>query len=165
MTVTPSGPSCPAAAVPSVEKIPAPMTAPILNITKSPTPSSRRRPLVSLSAINSAMGFLSKRDFIAGKVDGRPKTEDPRLKTQDRKEIVFSLGSWVLGLDEQRREHERDGGKQLDEHVQRRTRRVLEWIADRVAHHRGLVRVGLLAAVYAGLDIFLGVVPGAAAVV
>ena len=53
----------------------------------------------------------------------------------------------------------------LIEHVQRRTRRVLERIADRVADDRRLVRLGALAAVRAGLDVLLGVVPGAAAVV
>src|ERR1035437_2747594 len=152
MMVTPSGPTCPAAAVPSVEKIPAPMTAPILNITRSPTPSSRRRPLVSLSAIRSAMGFLPKRVFIARMGDGRWKMEDGRwTSVLTREPSILHLRS-SIGLDEQRCKHQRDRREQLDQHVQRRARRVLERIANRVAHYRRLVRVGLLAAVHAGLD-------------
>src|SRR5438034_11125200 len=68
-------------------------------------------------------------------------------------------------LDKQRRQHERDRAQQLDEHVQRRPRRVFERVADGVADHRRLVGRTTLPAVLARLDELLGVVPGAAAVV
>ena len=51
----------------------------------------------------------------------------------------------------------------LDHRVHRRAGGVLVGIADRVAGHRGLVRLGALAAVVAVLDVLLGVVPRAAA--
>ena len=49
--------------------------------------------------------------------------------------------------------------------MQRRAGGVLERVTDGVAHDRRLVGLGTLAPVGAGLDILLGVVPGAAAVV
>ena len=49
--------------------------------------------------------------------------------------------------------------------MQRRAGGVLERVADGIADHRGLVGFGPLAAVGAGFHVFLGVVPGAAAVV
>ena len=57
----------------------------------------------------------------------------------------------------------RDDVDDLDQRVDRGARGVLVGIADRVAGDRRLVRVGALAAVVAVLDVFLGVVPGAAA--
>src|SRR6266704_36352 len=68
-------------------------------------------------------------------------------------------------LDKQRRQHQRDRAQQLDQHMQRRAGGVLERIAHRVAHDRGLVGGAALPTVLAGLDVLLGVVPGAAAVV
>src|SRR3954449_10385744 len=50
----------------------------------------------------------------------------------------------------------------LDHRVHGRPGGVLVRIADGVAGHRGLVRLGTLATVIAVLDIFLGIVPGAA---
>src|SRR5213079_660023 len=41
-------------------------------------------------------------------------------------------------LDKERRQHQRDRAQQLDEHVQRRPRRVFERVADGVADHRRL---------------------------
>src|SRR2546426_10770241 len=68
-------------------------------------------------------------------------------------------------LDKQGRQHERHRTQQFDEHVQRRPRGVFEGIADRVAYHGRLVGRAAFAAVLAGLDELLGVVPRAAAVV
>src|SRR6202022_4842469 len=68
-------------------------------------------------------------------------------------------------LNKQRRQHESDRREQLDEDVQRRSRRVLERIPDRVADHRRLVRRRALSSVGAHLDVLLGVVPGSARVV
>ena len=51
----------------------------------------------------------------------------------------------------------------LDHRVHRWTGGVLVRIADRIAGYRGLMGLGALAAVVAVLDVFLGVVPGAAA--
>src|SRR6266702_6431219 len=68
-------------------------------------------------------------------------------------------------LDKQRRQHQRDRTQELDQHVQRRPRRVFEGIADGVPHDPGLVRRTALAAVLTRLDVLLGVVPRAAAVV
>src|SRR5881296_1272556 len=68
-------------------------------------------------------------------------------------------------LDKERRQHQRDRAQQLDEHVQRRPRRVFERVADGVADHASLVRRTALPTVLTGLDELLGVVPGAAAVV
>src|SRR5438128_3298100 len=68
-------------------------------------------------------------------------------------------------LDKQRRQDEGHRAEQLDQHVQRRAGGVLERITHRVAHDAGLVGGAALAAVRAGLDVLLGVVPGAAPVV
>src|SRR5712691_13837 len=68
-------------------------------------------------------------------------------------------------LDKERRQHERDRAQELNEHVQRRPRRVFERIADGVADHGGLVRRTPLPTVLARLDELLGVVPGPTAVV
>src|SRR6266704_6284967 len=68
-------------------------------------------------------------------------------------------------LDKERRQHERDRAQQLDQHVQRRTGRVLERITDGIPDHGGLVCRTPLPTVLAGLDELLGVVPGATAVV
>jgi uncharacterized protein with ATP-grasp and redox domains len=57
-----------------------------------------------------------------------------------------------------------DDAHQLDEDVQARPGGVLERVADGVADDRGAVRGGVLAAVVTGLDVLLGVVPGAAGV-
>src|SRR6266849_6017351 len=67
-------------------------------------------------------------------------------------------------LTEEGGEDEGDDGHQLDEDVHAGARRVLEGVAHRVAHHGRLVRVRALAAEVAGLDVLLGVVPGAARV-
>src|SRR6476469_4545874 len=89
----------------------------------------------------------------------RPRMGPPRLAWGDR-------------LDEERRQHKRDCGEQLDQHMKRRAGGVLEGVAHRIAHDAGLVRFGTLAEHIAGrvlkptgLDELLGVVPGAAAVV
>src|SRR2546426_6060145 len=68
-------------------------------------------------------------------------------------------------LDKERRQHQRDSAQQLDEHVQRRPRRVFERVADGVADHRRLVGRTALPAVLARLDELLGIVPGPTAVV
>src|SRR5262245_41731968 len=74
--------------------------------------------------------------------------------------------------DKQRGEDERDRRQELDQHVERRTGRVLERVANGVADDRCRVGIGLLAddvAVgvleVARLDVLLRVVPRAAAVV
>ena len=71
----------------------------------------------------------------------------------------------MLCLNEQRREHKRDRGQQLDQDVQARAGRVFERIAQGIADDRGLVSIGTLAAVLPALDELLGVIPGAAAVI
>src|SRR2546423_3052239 len=55
-------------------------------------------------------------------------------------------------LDKERRQHQRDRAQELDQHVQRRPRRILERIADGVTDHRGLVGRTPLPTVLAGLD-------------
>src|SRR3954452_15193130 len=114
-------------------KIPAPMTAPIASMIRSPAPSSRFSAFGwSPSSTSSAIGFRAKSDFI----------DYPRAR---------------VGLEEQRGDDERDGAEQLHEHVERRARGVLEWITDVVADHCRLVLLRALAAVRAGLDVLLGV--------
>ena len=55
---SPFGPICPAAAEPIEPKIPAPITAPIASMIRSPAPSARFSALgMSASAIRSAIGF------------------------------------------------------------------------------------------------------------
>ena len=61
-------------------------------------------------------------------------------------------------------EHQRNDRHDLEENVHRRAGGVLEGITHGVADDRSLVRVGTLAAVVAGLDVLLGVVPGTAGV-
>src|SRR5882757_1968475 len=106
---SPLGPSWPAAAVPIAPKMPAPITAPMASMIRSPAPSSRFSAFGWFPSINSSdIGFRARSDFIRG--------------------------SRGIALDEQRREHERDRAQELDEDVQRRTRRVLERIAHGVTH-------------------------------
>src|SRR6476469_11021781 len=161
--ITPSGPTCPAAAVPIAPKMPAPMTAPMASMIRSPAPNARRRPFgFSPSARSAAIGLREKKpDMIRGNWDwtgaGPPEIKRRRGRRSRPRRRHRS--------DEQRREHERDGAQQLDQHVERRARGVLERIADGVADDCRLVGVGPLAAVDAGLDVLLRVVPGAAAVV
>ena len=62
------------------------------------------------------------------------------------------------------RHDDRHHRHQLDEDIERRTRRVLEGIAHRIAHDRRLVAVGALAAEVALLDHLLGVVPRTAGI-
>ena len=62
-----------------------------------------------------------------------------------------------------RQQQQRHDVGDLDHRVHRGPGGVLVGIADRVAGHRRLVGLGALAAVMAVLDVFLGVVPGAAA--
>ncbi len=73
---------------------------------------------------------------------------------------------------EQRRKHERDGRKELNENVHGWTGGVFEGIADGVADDGGFVRIAalfvdiaLLIAELAGLDVLFRIVPGTAAVV
>ena len=68
-------------------------------------------------------------------------------------------------LDKQRRQRQRQRREQFDEHMQTRSGGVLERIADRVARHRRLVGGAALAAVRAGFNELLRVVPGAASVI
>src|ERR1700712_5372011 len=113
----PAASVCPAAAVPMAPKMPAPITAPMASMIRSPAPNARLSALGwSPSITSSAIGLRAKSDFIRWR-------QGP-------------------GSDEQRREHQRDGTEQLDQHVQRGARRVLERIADRVADHRRLVGLG-----------------------
>src|SRR5699024_11352833 len=53
---------------------------------------------------------------------------------------------------------------QLDEDVERRTGRILEGVAHRIAHDRGLVRIGTLAAHVALFHVLVGAVPWTARV-
>src|SRR5437667_3411717 len=68
-------------------------------------------------------------------------------------------------LDKQRRQHQGHRAQQLDQHVDGGAGRILERIADGVAHDRRLVGGTALAAILARLDVLLGVVPRPAAVV
>ena len=66
------------------------------------------------------------------------------------------------GLPDEEWAQDQDGrGEQLDDDVQRGPRRVLERVADRVARHGGLVRLGALAPVVAELDVLLRVMADA----
>src|SRR5690606_39142310 len=67
-------------------------------------------------------------------------------------------------LDDRGRDEQRDEVHHLQQGVDRRTRGVLERVADGVADDRGLVRLAALAAVVAVLDEFLRVVPRATGV-
>src|SRR2546428_13367747 len=68
-------------------------------------------------------------------------------------------------LDKERRQHQRDRAQKLDQHVQRRPRRVLERIADGITDHGGLAPRTPPPTVLTGLDALLGVVPCATAAV
>ena len=66
----PIGPTCPAAAVPMAPKMPAPMTAPMASMTRSPAPSTRLsdRDVSASSTTRSAMGLRRKRDMEANSI-------------------------------------------------------------------------------------------------
>src|SRR6478672_2555048 len=89
--------------------------------------------------------------------------EKPRCRN-DSGAPPMLCGRSDRGVGRQRREQQqRDDVGDLDHRVHGRTGGVLVGIADRVAGHRGLVGLRALAAVIAVLDIFLGIVPRAAA--
>ena len=75
---------------------------------------------------------------------------------------AFGLKVW---LEEEWGEDEGDCCEEFDEDVEAGAGGVLEGVAYGVAYNGGLVGVGFFAAVLAGFDPLLGVVPGAAAVV
>src|SRR3954462_5569217 len=86
----PFGPNCPAAAEPIDPKIPAPITAPIASMIRSPAPSDRFSEFgCPSSAIRSAIGLRAKSDGIRARAGRRSE--------------------------EQRGEHERDRAEQLHE--------------------------------------------------
>ena len=62
----------------------------------------------------------------------------------------------------QGREHDGYHGQQLDQDVDGRSGGILERIAYRIAYNRRFVGIASLTAVLAALDVFLGIVPGAA---
>ena len=82
--------------------------------------------------------------------------------------VLLFLSSLFLLQDgvihDQAREHDGHHAQQLNEDVDGRARGILERVAHGVAHHAGLVALAALAAEVAGLDVLLGVVPGAAGV-
>ena len=86
------------------------------------------------------------------------KQRAPRLRGSCR----FS-DCGLRSVSEDRQQQQRHDVRDLDHRVHRRTGRVLVGIADRIAGHRGLVGFRALAAEMSVLDVFLGVVPGAAA--
>src|SRR5688572_3731318 len=59
-TTTPDGSTSPAAAVPIDEKMPAPITAPIASMIRSPAPMTRFSPEWSMSAMSAAIGLRWK---------------------------------------------------------------------------------------------------------
>ena len=82
--------------------------------------------------------------------------------TSSRARALKALAGAALVREHGEQEQRHDVGD-LDHRVDGGAGRILVGIADGVAGHRGLVGVGALAAVMAVLDVFLGVVPGAAA--
>src|ERR1700728_2360026 len=76
-----------------------------------------------------------------------------------------AFGCLESGLEEEGGQDQGDGGQEFDEDVEGGAGGVLEGIAYGVAYYGCLVGVGFFAAVLAGFDPLLGVVPGAAAVV
>ena len=69
----------------------------------------------------------------------------------------------MCGFDK-RCEHQTQDRHQLHQDIQRRARRILEWIADRITNDSSLVGVAAFAAMSAAFDVFLGVVPTAAGI-
>ncbi len=82
-----------------------------------------------------------------------------RLKSQ-RPSLCYGVG-----LEEEGGEDEGDRREEFDEDVERGAGGVFEGVAYGVTYYGGFVGVGFFAAVLAGFDPLLGVVPGAAAVV
>mmetsp|Transcript_8183 Transcript_8183/g.24544 ORF Transcript_8183/g.24544 Transcript_8183/m.24544 type:complete len:445 (+) Transcript_8183:20-1354(+) len=58
-----------------------------------------------------------------------------------------------------RRHHKTHDAHELDQNVQSRATRVLEWISDSVSHHGSLVALGVLPAESSSLDVLLAVIP------
>ena len=58
-----------------------------------------------------------------------------------------------------RSQNEGDNAHELDENVDRRTRRIFERIADRIADDGSFVRFATLATVIAAFDVFLRIIP------
>src|SRR5512143_180602 len=131
----PTWPLSPLIAVPMAAKIPAPMMAPIPSAVSATGPRVRFMP---------------------------PPTSPSATHCST---VLRARSAFKRSSDEQRREHQRHGAEQLDQDVQGGARGVLEGIADGVAHDPRLVGERALAAVLPRLDVLLGVVPGAAAVV
>jgi len=85
------------------------------------------------------------------------------MQKADSVETAFCICGWRLK--EKRSEDERDRCQQLDQHVQRGAGGVFEGIAHGVADYSCFVGVGFFAAVLAGFDPLLSVIPGSATVV
>ena len=125
-------------------------------------------PLVGMEFL---AGFWLSTEFLFQTAISAPevKWQDPTPNADSEKKAGHAGAlppfGFELRLDEQGREHEGDGREQFDEDVQRGACRVFAGVADGVADNRGLVRGRAFAAERAGLNIFLGVVPGAAAVI
>src|SRR5690606_38886887 len=64
----------------------------------------------------------------------------------------------------ERREYQAQDGRQLDQDIQRGTGGILERIANGITDDSGFMTIGSLAAMVAFFNIFLGVIPRAAAV-
>src|SRR5262245_44102158 len=136
LTISPDGSVSPAAAVPIDEKIPAPITAPMESITRSPTPRARfRPPWFSVSAIRSAIGFLANSDMRLALDPGRvrnrrrtldahgverPPDEDERNREERSRQDVAQAGPLLAGqrhrqLDGEQAEQRRE----LDDRIER----------------------------------------------
>ena len=83
--------------------------------------------------------------------------------------MIRNFSAFLQHLDhvegqDQAGEHDGNGGAEFDQDVQGRAGGILEGIAHGIAHTSGLVLLGALAAVMAGLDVLLGVIPSTAGV-
>ena len=87
-----------------------------------------------------------------------------RRRRRRRRNGFFAVGFLSLQAGERRSQNERNDAHQFDENVNRRTGRIFERIADRIAHDGGFVRFAAFSAVIAAFDVFLRVIPRAAGI-
>src|SRR5581483_10126545 len=112
------------------------------------------------AARNSATSISSSRTFSAS-----PAAPSPSASDHKKARLAGGLFYYMRrsSVRQHRQQQQRHDVGDLDHRVDRGTRRVLVGVADGVAGHCGFMRIGTLAPIVTVLNVFLGIVPGAAA--
>src|SRR5437867_4218069 len=103
---SPLGPVCPAAAVPMAPKMPAPITAPMASMMRSPAPNTRFRACGPVeSGCNSAIGFRANSCDMRWELDHEDHEVFRHRDTEVTENLcsVFSVPRWQKEHDQSNR--------------------------------------------------------------